>query len=110
MVMPRGRRNSEPTPVPSARGKPPRSAAMVVIMIGRKRSLQASRHIQFLLHAVDGVDGVAQGCARREVEGNGDDGKLALMVQRERGAGRVEARKGAERDLRAVGGLDVNIL
>ena len=54
-----------------------------------ERGLQAWRHIQFLLHTVDGVDGVAQGRARREVEGNGDDRKLALMVQRERRAGRV---------------------
>ena len=41
MAMPSGRRSSEPMPVPSASGKPPSSAAMVVIMIGRKRSRQA---------------------------------------------------------------------
>ena len=41
MVMPSGRRSSEPVPVPSASGRPPSSAAMVVIMIGRKRSRQA---------------------------------------------------------------------
>ena len=41
MLMPSGRRSSEPVPVPSASGSPPRSAAMVVIMMGRKRSRQA---------------------------------------------------------------------
>ena len=41
MVMPSGRRSSAPVPVPSASGTPPRSAATVVIMIGRKRSRQA---------------------------------------------------------------------
>ncbi len=37
MQMPRGVRNSEPTPLPKASGTAPRSAAMVVIMMGRKR-------------------------------------------------------------------------
>ena len=41
MVMPSGRRSSEPVPVPRASGTPPSSAAMVVIMMGRKRSRQA---------------------------------------------------------------------
>ena len=41
MVMPSGRRNSAPVPVPSASGRPPNSTAMVVMMIGRKRSRQA---------------------------------------------------------------------
>ena len=35
------RRSSEPVPVPSASGTPPSRAAMVVIMMGRKRSRQA---------------------------------------------------------------------
>ena len=39
----KGRRNSEPVPVPSASGMPPSSAASVVIMIGRNRSRLASR-------------------------------------------------------------------
>ena len=42
IVIPSGRRNSDPVPVPSASGKPPSNAAMVVIMMGRKRSMQAS--------------------------------------------------------------------
>ncbi len=41
MAMPSGRRSSEPVPVPNASGKAPSMAAMVVIMIGRKRSRQA---------------------------------------------------------------------
>src|ERR1019366_1344931 len=41
MVIPRGWRSSEPVPEPRARGKPPSRAAMVVIMMGRKRSRQA---------------------------------------------------------------------
>jgi len=41
MQIPSGCRNSEPTPVPKAKGTAPSSAAMVVIMIGRKRSRQA---------------------------------------------------------------------
>ena len=43
MVMPSGRRSSEPVPVPKASGSAPNSAAMVVIRIGRKRSMQASK-------------------------------------------------------------------
>ena len=41
MAMPIGRRNSEPVPEPSASGSAPSRAAMVVIMIGRKRSKAA---------------------------------------------------------------------
>ncbi len=43
MAMPRGWRSSAPAPCATARGKAPSSAAMVVIMIGRKRSRQACR-------------------------------------------------------------------
>ena len=38
IVMPSGRRNSDPVPLPIASGTAPSSAAIVVIMIGRKRS------------------------------------------------------------------------
>src|SRR5438445_151389 len=40
-VMPSGRRSSEPVPVPSASGKAPSSAAIVVIKIGRNRCRHA---------------------------------------------------------------------
>ena len=43
MVMPSGRRISEPGPVPNTSGSAPSSAASVVIRIGRKRSMQASK-------------------------------------------------------------------
>jgi len=43
MVMPSGRRNSDPVPVPSARGKAPSMAANVVIRMGRKRNRLASK-------------------------------------------------------------------
>ncbi len=42
-AMPSGRRDSEPAPTPRAIGRVPISAAIVVIMIGRKRILQACR-------------------------------------------------------------------
>src|SRR5439155_314319 len=42
-AMPSGRRDSEPTPTPSAMGRVPMSAAIVVIMMGRNRMRQASR-------------------------------------------------------------------
>ena len=42
MVMPSGWRNSLPSPIPTISGTAPSSEAMVVIMIGRKRSRQAS--------------------------------------------------------------------
>ena len=42
MVMPSGRRSSEPGPVAITSGSAPSIAAMVVIRIGRKRSRQAS--------------------------------------------------------------------
>lgn len=40
--MPKGRLVSEPVPVPKAIGNVPMSAAMVVIMMGRNRTIQAS--------------------------------------------------------------------
>ncbi len=43
MAMPSGRRISAPSPAPSASGSAPSMAASVVIMIGRKRSRQASK-------------------------------------------------------------------
>ena len=41
MVTPSGWRSSDPVPLPSISGSAPNSAAIVVIMIGRKRSRQA---------------------------------------------------------------------
>src|SRR5690348_611841 len=74
-----------------------------------KRGLDAGRHVQFLFCSVDGVDRFTQSSAGRQVEGNGDHGELALMVQSERGVGRVEVCKSAERHLYAVGGFHINV-
>ena len=41
MEMPSGWRSSEPAPVPSISGRAPSTAAMVVMMMGRKRSRHA---------------------------------------------------------------------
>ena len=41
IATPSGRRSSAPVPPPTARGMPARSAAKVVIRIGRSRSMQA---------------------------------------------------------------------
>ena len=41
MAIPRGRRSSAPVPLPSASGKAPNKAAMVVMRMGRKRSKHA---------------------------------------------------------------------
>ncbi len=43
MVMPSGRRSAASPPMPKISGKAPSKAARVVIMIGRKRIMQASR-------------------------------------------------------------------
>ena len=43
IVMPSGRRSSEPVPLPSASGSAPSMAAIVVMRIGRKRRRQASK-------------------------------------------------------------------
>ena len=43
MATPSGRRSSAPMPLPRASGSAPSRAAIVVIMIGRKRSRQARR-------------------------------------------------------------------
>ena len=42
MEMPSGRRISAPSPLPSASGSAPSMAAIVVIMIGRKRMREAA--------------------------------------------------------------------
>jgi len=43
-------------------------------------TLNAGRHVQFLLGTIHGVDGIAERRTRSEVEGNRHDRKLALMV------------------------------
>src|SRR5204862_3672756 len=58
----------------------------------------------------DRGDGVAEGDAGREVEGEGDDGELALVVDGERGGGRGEVGEGGEGHGRAGGRAHVDVL
>ena len=53
------------------------------------------------LGRVDGVDGVAESRAGSQIERDGDDRKLPLMVDGQGGGARLETREGAERNLRA---------
>src|SRR6267143_2011487 len=74
-----------------------------------ERGLDAGWHVQFQLRAVDGVDRVAERGIGGQIERESDNRKLALMIEREGGGAGVETREGAERDLRAVGRLYVNV-
>src|SRR5437016_13408678 len=56
----------------------------------------------------DGGDGVAEGNAGCEVEGEGDDGELALVVDGQRGGGRGEVGEGGEGYGRAGGRAHVD--
>ncbi len=64
--------------------------------------LDAGRHAHFVFHFVHGLDGVAQGCVRSQVERERHHGKLALVVHGDGNGGRLHVREGAERDLAAV--------
>src|ERR1044072_7006959 len=110
MAMPSGWRSSAPAPAPTANGRPPPMAAKVVIMIGRKRSRQASwiacrgllpRSAPALGGEVVGIAGWLLERARQRLE-------LAGVVD---GEGRVlvgDLRDGADRHLHAVGAGDVD--
>src|SRR3989440_1851928 len=74
-----------------------------------KRSLDAGRHVQILLDAVDGVNRVAERSIGSKVERERDHGKLTLVVQCQRGGAGLETRERAEGNLRAVGGFYVNV-
>src|SRR5207302_3893217 len=73
-------------------------------------ALHARRQADFPLHGLDRVYGMTEGVAGREIERNGDRGKLADMVDRERSGARAELRDGRERDLRAARRSDVDVL
>src|SRR6266849_1240081 len=60
------------------------------------------------LGGLDGADGMAGGDAGGEVEGEGDSGELALVVDGEGGGAGLDVTEGGERDLGAGGGLDVD--
>src|SRR5258706_7932206 len=74
-----------------------------------ERGLDAGWHVQFQLRAVDGVDRVAERGIGGQIERESDDRKLTLMIECEGGGAGLETRKGAERDLCAVGRLYVNV-
>ncbi len=74
-----------------------------------KFSLNAGRHVEVGLGGVDGVNGVAEGGIGREIERESDDGKLALMIEGERGGISFGSCEGRQRNLRAVRGVDVDI-
>ena len=62
------------------------------------------------LGLVDGGDGVADALAGGEIEGDGDDRELALVVDDEGALALLKVGEGGERDLGAVGALDVDIV
>src|SRR5450631_2893472 len=66
--------------------------------------LDADGQIEVLAGLVDGGDGVAHGGAGREVEGERDDGKLALMRDGQRPGLGLPAREGAEGGEAGAGG------
>ena len=66
-------------------------------------SLNAGRQFRVGLGLINGFDSVAERDTGREVEREGHDGKLTLMIQRERRAIGFDASKCSERNLRAVG-------
>src|SRR5207247_5711984 len=72
--------------------------------------LHARRQADLTLHGLDRVHGMTERVARREIERNGDRGKLADMVDREWSGARAELRDGRERDLRAARRSDVDVL
>ena len=86
--MPSGRRISAPSPKPSASGSAPSIAAMVVIMIGRKRSRHASKIASSAGYAVaalalqrevDHHDGVLLDDADQQHHADqGDDAELGV--------------------------------
>src|SRR5437660_644303 len=89
MAMPSGRRSSDPVPCPKANGTAPNKAASVVIMMGRKRSRQAT--------------------VRRQMERSCAGGKLALVTDRQGTARSVEMRKATQGRLRAARRAEIGI-
>ena len=73
MLMPRGRRSSEPVPVPKAKGNAPNRAAMVVIRMGRKRGLA----VLGLVYAAGDASKIAADAARAALDGLVLEGEFA---------------------------------
>ena len=66
------------------------------------------REPDLLLGLVDGRDRVAQGHAHGQVEGDGDRGQLALVVDRQGGVLQLVVGEGGERHQRPLGRPDVD--
>src|SRR4029077_17836236 len=75
-----------------------------------ERALNAWRHGEISLGAIDGVDGIAQGSVWSNVKGKSDDRELALMIQGEGGWRCGDRSEGAQRNLRTIGGAHVDVL
>src|SRR5215510_12649105 len=75
-----------------------------------ERGAEARRETETTGGGLDGGDGVAEGDPGGEVEGEGDGGKLPLVVDREWRRTRRESRDRGERHLRTVRRADVQIL
>ena len=67
-----------------------------------ERGLNAERHADVFLRLVDGFGGFAEGSVRSEIEGNGDDRELSLVIDRERRGTRFKVSDRAERNGGAV--------
>ena len=74
-----------------------------------KIGVDARGQINLLFRLFDGLNGVAKRNTGGKIERQCDDRKLALMIDRERRGGRLEMREGAERYLRSVRLLHVNM-
>ena len=110
MVMPSGRRSSEPTPVPRASGTPPSSAAIVVIMIGPEAQQAGlvdgfARRLALLAlgfqREVDHHDGVLLHDADEQDDADqGDDAEIGAAEQQRQqraDAGRRQRRENRDR-------------
>src|SRR5208337_4445122 len=66
-----------------------------------------SQLLNRLLHRLGGL---AQRHARRQVEGEGHGGKLALVIDRQESIGGLELGDGGQRNQNPIGGVDVNLV
>src|SRR5262249_41780982 len=70
--------------------------------------MNAERHANLALCLRDGLGGVAQRFARRQIEGNGEHRKLSLVVDRQRRVRSLEMAEGRKRYLRSRDRFHVN--
>ncbi len=75
-----------------------------------ERGLHALWHADCISNVVDCFCGVAKRGIGSQVEGNGDNRKLALVIDGQRTGAGLKARKGAQWNLAAVRGMDIDVL